>query len=304
MTEHIAWINGEYLPFTEARLSITDSGLVHGDAVTEMLRTFRHQPFRVLEHLARFRHSLRESLLDCPYSDDELTEIVDIVVRRASEDLSKESDIGVILFATSGANVTYVGKGIVPRPTVCVHTFPLYFDMWKTALQQGQHLMVSRHPAIPARSFDPTIKSRSRMHWRIADREIRKTHPHASAVFADDRGNLTETSSGNLFAVLDGEIVTPPSDYVLNGISRQFVIELAEQLGIPVTERLLSIDEVLHAQELWTSSTPYCLLPVTKLNEHVIGAGVPGPVYEQILQAWNKAVKVDVREQIMKAVSS
>ncbi|MBD3675815.1 MAG: aminotransferase class IV [Planctomycetaceae bacterium] len=299
MNEQIAWLNGEYLPFSEAALPLSDSGIVHGDAVTEMLRTFRQQPFRVAEHQDRFRHSLAASLLECPYADEELSEVIEQVVRRATEDLPGETDLGVILFGTGGPNVTYVGKSAASAPTICVHTFPLHFELWKEALLQGQHLVVSEHPAISVDSLDPTIKSRSRMHWRIADRKVRRQVPGASALFATREKQITETSSGNLFAVLNREIVTPPAEFVLNGISRQMVIELSRQLDWPVTERPLLVEEALEAEELWTSSTPYCLLPVTRLNDRVIGSGEPGERYQQILSAWSELVGVDLRAQLL-----
>ena len=98
-----AWINGQFLPFESAKLSIADSGLVHGDAVTEMLRTFGHRPFRVSEHLSRFRHSLTESLLECHYSDEELASIIQEVVSRSAKHLEADRDLGVILFTSSGS---------------------------------------------------------------------------------------------------------------------------------------------------------------------------------------------------------
>jgi len=299
MNEQTAWINGEFLPFNDAGLSLADSGVVHGDSVTEMLRTFRHEPFRVAEHLVRFRHSLTAALLECPYTDEELTDVIVQVIQRATTDLSEKTDLGLILFATGGANVTYVGSEYDRSPTVCVHSFPLQTDLWKRLMRDGQSLVVSAHPAIPTNSFDPTIKSRSRMHWRIADREVRKSHPQASAVFADEEGNLTETSSGNLFAVLDDTIITPSADIVLNGISRQFVIELAEHRGWSVHQEPLTIDRALTASELWTSSTPYCLAPVTVLNEQPIGDGTPGPRYLELIEAWSELVGVDIRQQIL-----
>jgi branched-subunit amino acid aminotransferase/4-amino-4-deoxychorismate lyase len=148
--------------------------------------------------------------------------------------------------------------------------------------------------------MDPTIKTRSRMHWRIGDRLVKREHPGASAVFADAAGNLTETSSANLFVLKEGEVLTPPSGRVLNGISRQVVTELAQAAGYNVKEHMISLELALKANEIWMSSTPYCMLPVTRFNETTISGGQPGPVFQQILDAWSDLVGVDIREQIMK----
>ena len=300
MKQMTAWRNGEFLPFSEASLSLADSGIVHGDAVTEMLRTFRQTPYRVSDHLARFRHSLNEALLECSYSDQELKSVISEVLTRSTVESDVGQDLGVILFATSGPNVTYLGKSGDHLPTICIHAFPLQFSLWSDRLEFGQRLIVSKQPAIPAGSFNPTIKSRSRMHWRIADRKVKQIHPAALAVFADDSGNLTETSSGNLFAVIDGEIITPPDSMVLNGISRQVVIELSEQLGYRVQKKRLPVQQASEASEIWTSSTPYCLLPVTSFNEQAVGNGQPGPLFHQLLETWSQSVGIDIKEQIQK----
>ncbi|MDB4786526.1 MAG: aminotransferase class IV [Planctomycetaceae bacterium] len=299
MTQMTAWINGEFLPFSAVSLSLADSGIVHGDAVTEMLRTFGHKPFRISDHLDRFRHSLNESLLKCAYSDEDLESVINEVISRSTVESDVSQDLGIILFATSGPNVTYLGKGGDHLPTVCVHSFPLHFSLWRNCLEFGQSLIVSKQPAIPADSFDPTIKSRSRMHWRIADREVKQSHPSATAVFADSSENVTETSSGNLFAVIGEEVITPPDSTVLNGISRQVVIELAEQLGYRVKKELLSVQQASEATEIWISSTPYCLLPVTSFNDQPVGDGQPGPLFHQLLHAWSQSVGIDIQEQIL-----
>lgn len=303
-TGEVFWGNGEVRPFSESRISIFNTGVVHGDAVCEMLRTFRHQPFRVKEHLDRFRHSVDSALLQCSYSDSELSaavnEVVKRNVKRNTENSSKKVDVGVILFVTGGTNLTYAGK--VPETeseTVCLHPFPLHFELWRDSLRSGQHLVLARQTAIPPECMDPTIKTRSRMHWRIADRMVKRDHPDAIAVFADEDSCLTETSSANLFVVKNGEVLTPPSDRVLNGISRQVVMELATAAGYTIKEQMIPIEQALTADEIWTSSTPYCMLPVTRFNNTKISGGEPGPVFQQIMNAWSELVEVDIRAQIL-----
>lgn len=296
----VVWSNGTLCLLRETHLSLHDTGFVHGDCVTEMLRTFRHQPFRVKEHLARFRHSIDSALLECHFSDEQLKSAIAEVVDKNSAALSERQDLGVILFASGGANVTYVGR--IPETaaeTVCIHTFPLHFELWRDSLRNGQHLVVASLQALPPECMDPTIKTRSRMHWRIGDRLVKRDYPGATAVFADAAGNLTETSSANLFVLKDGELLTPPSDRVLNGISRQVVMELAADAGYTVKEQLIPIELALQADEIWTTSTPYCMLPVKRFNEATISGGEPGPVFQQILNAWSELVGVDIGAQML-----
>lgn len=296
----VVWWNGTTRLSSESRLSLADTGFVHGDCVTEMLRTFGHEPFRVQEHLARFRHSVEAALLKCYFGDDELAAAIAKVVENNINRLSDRADLGVILFVTGGVNVTYAGRGVeAPQEHVCVHTFPLHFELWRESLRAGQHLVVSPLQTIPPECMNPTIKSRSRMHWRIGERLVKRDRPGATAVFADAAGNLTETSSANLFVLKDGEVLTPPGDRVLNGISRQVVMELGETAGYIVKEQTVPVETALQADEIWTSSTPYCMLPVTKFNETTISGGAPGPVFQQLLDAWSGLAGVDVREQIL-----
>lgn len=299
-TGEVFWKNGELRPFSESRISIFNTGVVHGDAVCEMLRTFRHQPFRVKKHLERLRHSVDSALLQCSYSDGELSAAVNEVVKRNTDNSSGNVDVGVILFVTGGTNLTYAGRvPEIAKETVYVHTFPLHFELWRNSLRSGQHLVVAPQTAIPPECMDPTIKSRSRMYWRIADRMVKRDHPGATAAFADAAGNLTETSSANLFLLKDGEVLTPPSDRVLNGISRQVVMELATAAGYRVKEQMIPIEQALCAEEIWTTSTPYCMLPVTQFNNKKISRAKPGPVFQQILNAWSELVGLDIRAQIL-----
>jgi branched-subunit amino acid aminotransferase/4-amino-4-deoxychorismate lyase len=299
--EPIAWINERLVPISQASLHVFDSGIAHGDAVAEMLRTFRFWPFRVQDHLERLFHSLDVARLASPYSRDRLASVINEVVMHNVASIGDDDDLGIIVFVTSGPNPTYVSRehDRSHEPTVGVHTFPLPFSLWVDKYEMGQHLVVPTSYAIPPDSLDPTAKYRSRIAWRIADREVRESNPGALAIQRDHEDNLTETSSGNLFAVIEGELRTPPANKVLNGVSRKVVLELAEKLEIPTRESDVTLMEAQQAEELWTSSTTYCLLPVTSLNGETIGNGTPGEIYKKVLAAWCELVGVDVGEQGM-----
>ncbi len=109
---------------------------------------------------------------------------------------------------------------------------------------------------------------------------------------------MTETSSGNFLMVADGVLVSPPLEYTLPGISRATVLELAAELGISFEARNIPLAAALRAEEAFLSSTSYCLMPVTKINETILGAGRPGPVYRRLLTAWSQRVGVDIERQI------
>src|SRR5205807_5371174 len=108
-----------------------------------------------------------------------------------------------------------------------------------------------------------------------------------------------ETNAANFLIVERGIIVSPTTANTLPGISRATVIELAGKLGMPLIERDIQIFSVLNADEAFLSSTPYCLMPVTRFNGVPIRDGKPGPVYQQLIQAWSQEVGLDIQRQIL-----
>jgi branched-subunit amino acid aminotransferase/4-amino-4-deoxychorismate lyase len=297
-SQPIAWINGEYKPIAETALHVFDKGIVHGAAVTEMLRTFRHQPFRVEAHLDRLYAGIDALGFEVFVTKWELAAIVKTVVEHNAALIPTSHDLGIIVFATAGTNLTYVGlAGERAECAVCVHTFPLPFELWAEKATSGQKLVIPHVRAVPPECIDPRIKHRSRLHWVLADQEARSKVPGASALVLDLEGRITETSSGNFFAVIDGEIVTPPPERCLGGISQTLVRELAATLKIPYCERNLYPKELRFAAEAFTSSTPYCLMPVASMNEMKF-KDTPGPIYQKLIAAWNDLVGLDIIGQI------
>jgi branched-subunit amino acid aminotransferase/4-amino-4-deoxychorismate lyase len=300
MTEPLAYLDGAFVPLSAAKLSVFDMGVVHGAAVTEMIRTFRHQPFRLNAHLDRLFRSLKAVRFPGTVSRSELERRVSEVVEHNAALIPVTHDLGVIVFVTAGLNLTYLGAAgadLARVPTVGIHTFPLPFELWAEKLELGQHLITPNVRQIPPDTVDPKIKSRSRLHWYLADREARLVDPNASALLLDRQGNITETSSGNFLVVVGKTIRTPTRRSVLAGVSRRVVAELAAQIGCKYAETDLQVYDAVNADEAFTSSTPSCLLPVSRLNGHAIGDGRPGPVFQALMAAWNELVGVDIIAQ-------
>jgi branched-chain amino acid aminotransferase len=299
--EPIAWLNGETVPISAAKLSVFDMGIVLGASVTEMIRTIAHRPFRLDDHLERLERSLHAVGFSANKSRDELAAIVNDVVDHNRKLIPEGHDLGITLFVTAGLNLTYVGAAgleAARQPTVCVHTFPLPFELWAKKLDEGQHLITPSIRHVPPDSLDPKIKSRSRLHWYLADQQAKLGDPTAGALVLDHAGNVAETSSGNFFIVRDGVICTPSHRTTLGGVSQQVVTELAGQIGIECVATDFQVYDVVNADEAFTSSTPYCLLPVVRVNGRPIGDGQPGPIIGKLLASWNDLVGIDIAEQI------
>lgn len=300
-SEPIAWLNGRLIPYSQAALPVWDLGVVGGAAVTEMLRTFGHRVFRLDEHLDRLFDSVRAVGFPLEISRVQLAEALGDVVAQNAALIPPQHDLGVITFVTAGGNLTYLGaagREQARQCTVCVHTFPLPFELWADRYQTGIHLATPATRALPADVIDPRIKFRSRLHWQLADREARLVDPAAQALLLDREGYVTEAATGNVVAVHGDRLLTPSHVRSLAGVSLQVVDELAAPLGLRVERGDWTMADFLNVSEIFLTSTPHCLLPVTRLNSQPVGDGHPGPVTAALLEAWNSLVGLDITAQM------
>jgi branched-subunit amino acid aminotransferase/4-amino-4-deoxychorismate lyase len=300
MTEPLVYLNGRMIPASQASLKIYDAGVVLGATVTEMTRTFRHELFRLDDHVARLFRSLKYTRMEIGLTPNELAAVSRELVDQNLKLIGPDEELGLIHFVTAGEFPVYAGSaagGGPMTPTVCIHTFPLPFELWAKKMRDGAHVVTPSIRHVPPQCFDSKMKYRSRMHYYLADHEARLIDPDAIALLLDLDGNATETSGANLLIVEQGTIVSPTLTNILPGISRQTVIELAGRLGIAFVERDIQVHSVMNADEAFLSSTPYCLMPVTKINGVRIGDGRPGPVYWRLLEVWSEAVGVDIAGQ-------
>ncbi len=302
MSETIVYLNGKLVPEADAHISIYDMAVVLGATLTEMTRTFNRKPFRLGDHLKRLFRSLRYARIDIGMTPEELAGVTMQVVEHNARLLEDGGEMGIVHFVTGGEFHEYVGSaGRAPRvsPTVCIHTFPIPFHYFAEKLQHGAHAVTPSIRKIPAQCVDPKIKCRSRMNFFLAEKEVALVDPEAICLMLDLDGNVTEGTGSNFFIVENGTLVSPPRDIILWGISRQTVLELAGQMGIPVEERLFQVHDVMNADEAFTTTTPYCIAPVTRINGVPIGKGKPGPMYQRIVDAWSRLVGVDIVRQMV-----
>lgn len=304
MTEPLVYLSGQMKPASQAHLAIYDAGVVLGATVTEMTRTFRRRLFRLDDHLDRLFRSLRYVRLDIGMTKQELAAVSQELACHNAALLEDGGELGLIHFVTPGEYPTYAGsaaQNVRTTPTVCVHTFPLPFALWAERIRSGAHVVTPSIRHVPPQCYDPKMKYRSRMHYYLADKEAQLADPGAIALLLDLDGNVTETSGANFLMVERGTIVSPTLRNTLPGISRATVIELAARLGIPFVERDVQVYSVINADEAFLASTPYCLMPVTRINGVAIGDGRPGPVLRRLLDAWNELAGLDIYAQIQGA---
>jgi branched-subunit amino acid aminotransferase/4-amino-4-deoxychorismate lyase len=300
MTAPIAYLNGRFIPFAELTLPVWDAGFVFGATVTDLVRTFRGKPFRFDDHIARFRQSCRLCRISLAVADDELRKGALKLVEHNTALLPANTELAIVLFATPGPIGYYAGRAGSPGdapPTLGLHTFPLPYERYRTLFTEGATLVVPPTRHVPATSVDPGAKTRSRMHWWIAEHEAKAIDPAASALLLDLTGHVSETAAANFLIVRDGTVVSPPRDSILGGISLRVVEELCGELNVPFTERSLTLAECQSADEALLASTGFCVAGVRRLDG--VTLPWPGSIWRRLLAAWSARVGVDIEGQIL-----
>ena len=297
MSGTLAYLNGRFLPASEAALPLDDTGFVQGVAVTEQLRTFGGQLFRLPEHLARLWHSLEIVGIDPGISRAEMSGIARELAAHNHRLLAAGDDLGLAIFVTPGPYAT-VSNGRRAGPTIGLHTYLLPFSLWSDKYSTGQSLVTTTIEQVSPRCWPPQLKCRSRMHYYLADRQAQIIDPQARALLLDAAGSVCETATANLLMYRSGEgLVSPPQEQILPGISLAFLAELAAANNVPTVRRPFGIEELYSADEVLLTSTPSCLLSVTRLNGQPLGTGHAGDLYRRLLAAWSAAVGIDIAQQ-------
>ena len=301
MNEPVVYLNDGFVPASEAYLNIYDLGIVLGATVTEMTRTFGHAPFRLEEHVRRLLRSCKYAGFELDTDHDGLVERTRSLIETNCRLIGPEQDLGVVHFVTPGENQIYAGSAGKPvrlSPTLCIHSFPLPFSVWRPFFDQGAHVVTPSIRHVPPQCVDPKTKNRSRLHYWLADRQTHSVDPAATSLLLDLDGNLTECSGANFVVVENDTIYTPTSRNILEGVSLVTLRELAPGLGLDWVEKDLQPYDAVNADEAWLSSTPYCLAPCTRINNTPIGDGKPGPLFARVMEAWSRSVGMDILAQV------
>jgi branched-chain amino acid aminotransferase len=293
MSESTIYLNGDFVPASEAKISVFDRGFRLGDAVFDTTRTFRHRPYKLRQHLERLYRSLRTIRLDPGMSKEEMEAVTLEVVERNRPLWAENDDVWIHQIVSRGA-LRQPGK-----PTVVVMTELLPFASFARYHKLGVPMLTPGIRHTPPQCVEPRVKTVSRMNLVLAELEVQQADPEAFALLLDLEGNITEYTSGNLFIVRDGSLITPFERTSLGGIARETVLEFAAELGMPAREADITPYDAYNADEAFISSTSKCILPVGRLNGIRIGTQIPGPVTKRLLDTWSARVEVDIVQQAL-----
>ncbi|GAB6068588.1 D-amino acid aminotransferase [Methylothermus subterraneus] len=268
MSEPIVYLNGEFLPLSQARVSVLDRGFLFGDGVYEVIPAYGGKLFRLEQHLARLEQSLNGIRLESPLARAEWQPIL-------SRLLQGERDQAVYLQITRGA---------YPKRD---HAFP-------ESIRPTVFAMATPYPEGRPQPAKAITCEDIRWQWchlktinLLANVLLRQEaiERGAQEAILVREGQVTEGAASNIFIVSGGVLATPPKGpKLLPGITRDLILELAAAHGIPCQEREIEADELARAEEIWYTSSTRELVPIVELNGQPVGLGRPGAVFERMYE--------------------
>jgi branched-chain amino acid aminotransferase len=276
-------VNGRIGDAREPLVPVFDHGFLYGEGVYETLRTYERVPFLFDRHMRRLRTSAQMIALPVPLDDRQLLERVEATMAA----LPELSEAYIRILVTRGVGDLSYDLSATPTPSIVIIVKPFVGPPART-IEQGIAVatvsVLRNHPS----SVNPLIKSNNLLNNALAMQEaIRKGAEEA--VMRNYRGELAECSQSNLFIVRSGAALTPPLDAgLLPGITRAFVMDIGRDIGVPVSETALRLEDLFGADEAFVTGTTRELTPIVRVDERVIGSGTPGPITKRLLEAFHE----------------
>jgi len=301
MSPRVVYFNGRFVPESEASVSIYDSSLVMGDMAFEVTRTVSQKPFRLEDHLRRLAHTLAALRIDAGLTADQLRQVTEETLARNLSTEPASVDWNIIHNISRGPAGAFA-EAFSPadlRPTVLISCFPMIEKLAALAPSyvQGIDLVVPAQRALPGDLLDDTLKTRSRLHYQLANLQAAELARGAWAVLVDPDGHLTEGTSGNVFLTRGGELLTPKAENLLPGITRKLVLDLAEELQQPWREADLTASDAASADEIFVTSTSIGILHARSFAGKAVGDGRMGPIAARLREALGRLMGVNFAEQ-------
>lgn len=296
MADKIVYLNGEFVPQGEARVSVMDWGFSGGDGVYEATRTFGHELFRLDDHLDRLERSLAYTRIDSGLTRDELAAASRETVARNIGQIGEDDELVLWHVISRGDRLA----GDAAAPTVVMYCLDLPFSSIARTYLEGVKLVTPGVRRTPPQCADPKAKLTNRMNQLQAKFEAAQSDPDALPLMLDVDGNIAESNTANFFFVSGGRLCTSLPRNVLGGITRMVIFELARDLGIEVVEGDFTPYDVYNADEAFLAGTSGTIVPAISLNASAIGGEPPGPVTLRLIQAWNEMAGVDFVAQALR----
>jgi len=273
------YLNGEYIPLSEAKISVLDRGFLFGDGVYEVIPSYQGNFFRMQDHLDRLQDSMSKIRLELPYSFEQWMEVLTPLL-----DSSKDQYIYL-----------QITRGVAPKRD---HAFPKNPVPTVFAMCSDIKPFPGIETGVKALTMEDSrwemcnVKATTLL-ANVLLRQQAVEQGCAEAILHRN-GYVTEGAASNLFAVIDGILITPEKTAeILPGITRKVILELARENDFELSEEIISLEALQMASEIWITSSTREIIPVVELDSKAVGDGVPGPVFHkmnQLFQQYKKSV--------------
>ena len=281
-TGGIGFIDGEYMPFSELRIPVTDMGFQLADMCYDAVHVWKGRFFRLDDHLARFQTGLQKRRYDTlGYDIEAIADVCNGCVARLGAE-----DAIVMLIATRGTPMGANKDLRSCQNRLIAWALPLHTIVSDEEMENGCDIVIADTMRIPPEAVDPTVKNFGRMDFvgALFEAYDRKAD---YAVLLDAEGCVTEGRGWNIFALRQGALLSP-DDGVLEGITRKTVLELSADLNIDGRLARITADELRGADEVFLTSTAGGIMPVKSIDKKIVGDGAPGPVTQRLTELYWK----------------
>ncbi len=284
MNTAICWLDGKIQPVNQAKISILDHGFLYGDGIFEGIRFYNNKAFLLTPHLQRLDDSAKAIALEHPYTHKEMSKIINRLIQHYPE---KDGYIRLIITRGKGALGINPEHCQNPQLVIIIDRLQLVNSQ---VTSKGAQLIIAATRRLTADGLDPRIKSLNYLNAILA--KIEANHANADeAIMLNQSGKVCEGSADNIFIVKNKQIFTPPvSDGALSGITRELIMQLAEQQGIHVIQQSLGAYDLYTADECFLTGTGAEMIPVSTIDGRKIKS-CPGRIYQQCQQAFQDYIQ-------------
>jgi D-alanine transaminase len=274
----IVYLNGQYLPIEEAKISVLDRGFTFGDGIYEVIPVYNGHIFRLKEHIERLNNSLDEVFIDKPHEMDQWEKILRELIEKNSEKYPSE-DQSLYIQVTRGISERDLAIDIATEQTV--------FAMIRPLLKKDRSAGISAVIEEDIRWKYCHIKAITLLPSVVLRHKAKQSGATEALLIRE--GYVTEGAASNVFIVKNGIVKTPIKDgSLLPGITRDLVVELLSESGIPCEEVVIKETELIQADEIWITSSTWEIVPVIELDGKPVGTGRPGEVWQQAFRIYQE----------------
>ncbi len=292
LSYHQVNINGEIVPANQAKISVFDHGFLFGDSIYEVTRIYKQKPLFLAAHLDRLFHSAAQ--LELPmqkfsraYLTQEITKTLDELHRNQPQ--IENGYVRIML--TRGVGEMGIDPDVISEPNLIIiaKEYRPFTSEW---YEKGAHVIIAKTLRNHVNAVNPNIKSGNYLNNIFAYMEAKRANVY-DAILLNEKGIVTEATTSNVWMIKDGVIATTPvSTGILSGITRNFLIECIKKANLLFTESEFSGEELKSASEVFFTSSLKELVPITRIDNIVIGEGKMGPLTSQLREIYQREIKI------------